>query len=164
MGYIKINEMKKGFTLIELLIVIAIIGVLSSIVISALNSSRDKARIAKVQLELKQFQNALYLYYNTNNTFPCFNEGAVSACLIPALASFGNLPTKDPWGVDYQWHNPGCCTAECTMVVSAGLNKVIGGTGDIGVEHIMSQTSNCTKTDSSYDDIGIYFGQVKDNL
>jgi prepilin-type N-terminal cleavage/methylation domain-containing protein len=37
---------KKGFTLIELLVVISIVSLLSSVVLSALNTSREKARLA----------------------------------------------------------------------------------------------------------------------
>ena len=50
---------KQGFTLIELLVVIAIIGILSTAVLTSLNSAREKARDAKKISDLKQIALAL---------------------------------------------------------------------------------------------------------
>lgn len=55
---------KTGFTLIELLVVIAIISLLSSVVMSSLNSARSKARDARRISDVKQLQLALNLYYD----------------------------------------------------------------------------------------------------
>jgi prepilin-type N-terminal cleavage/methylation domain-containing protein len=54
----------KGFTLIELLIVIAIIGILSSIILSTLNTSRNKAINSKIQQQLANFRSGAEVYYN----------------------------------------------------------------------------------------------------
>jgi general secretion pathway protein G len=59
-----------GFTLIELLIVIAIIGLLSTLAVVALSNARAKARDAKRISDIKQIQKALELYISEYGTLP----------------------------------------------------------------------------------------------
>lgn len=51
----KENNKNKGFTLIELLFVIAIIGILSSVVLASLGSARNNSKYARTQAELRNF-------------------------------------------------------------------------------------------------------------
>ncbi|OGE78203.1 MAG: hypothetical protein A2751_03540 [Candidatus Doudnabacteria bacterium RIFCSPHIGHO2_01_FULL_46_14] len=59
-----------GFTLIELLVVISVIGLLASVVIISLNSSRIKTRDTVRKQTLKQLQKALELYFDANGNYP----------------------------------------------------------------------------------------------
>ena len=53
---------QKGFTLIELLIVIAIIGVLSTIILTGLSQSQARAYDSKITQQLSGFRTAAQIY------------------------------------------------------------------------------------------------------
>lgn len=53
--------------MIELLVVVAIIGLLSSVVLASLNSARAKTRNTKRRVDLEQVRTALELYANDHN-------------------------------------------------------------------------------------------------
>ena len=61
------KNLNHGFTLIELLVVIAIISLLSSVILSALSSSRAKGADATVKSTLKNAQAQTELYYSNNS-------------------------------------------------------------------------------------------------
>jgi len=79
---------KKGFTLIELLVVIAIIGILSAVVLTSLNSSRNKAQDAKAVNDVKQAALAMELDRNqSTGNFDTFTDVAGAST---SLASYLN--------------------------------------------------------------------------
>lgn len=66
------RDSEKGFTLIELLIVIAIIGILVTIVVVAIDPARviNDSNDTKARAELNQVKTSLQLYFNENNSYP----------------------------------------------------------------------------------------------
>lgn len=60
----------RGFSLIEILIVIAIIGILASVMMPTFNSARAKAQVAKVQSELGSIRAAMTLLHNDTGVYP----------------------------------------------------------------------------------------------
>lgn len=66
-----------GFTLIELLVVISVIGMLSGMILVAMNGVRAKARDARRMHDIDQIRKALELYYLQNNQYPA-SGGATS--------------------------------------------------------------------------------------
>ena len=87
---------RKGFTLIELLIVIAIIGLLASMVLVGFGSFRSRGRDARRIADLRETQNALELFYTRNNAYPASADWAtLTTDLIGAGVGINAIP-NDP--------------------------------------------------------------------
>jgi len=103
----KKNKVSRGFTLIELLVVIAIIGLLSSVVLASLDSARKKARVVRRLSDFRQIERALYMYYDTNGSYPLGtdgdNDGANWGTLKTALVPYINLPQDPLFDGSYPW-------------------------------------------------------------
>lgn len=91
-----------GFTLVELLIVIAIIGILASLVLVSISTAQKRGRDSKRIADTKQMMNALELYYTDNKAYPTtvgwvYSDGGATWKAILPSNYIVTLP-QDPLG------------------------------------------------------------------
>lgn len=90
-----------GFTLLELLIVIAIIGLLASVIVVALNSSRGGAIDSVIQQNLSGIRTQALLYYEVRNGAYCVPTIAPPECdagaiTVGSCSVFNSIFTDNP--------------------------------------------------------------------
>jgi type II secretion system protein G len=143
-----VKNKKKGFTLIEVLVVVSIIGVLSSTILSSLNTSQARARDARRLQDLKQIGNALNMYYADYGEYPQTNGAYWSSTnlswdnlenlLVPKYISklpvdpindapyLGTIPSKTATGIYAYWYiiyTPSYNKVEYDLIARAELEE-----------------------------------------
>lgn len=113
---------RKGFTLIEMLIVVAIIGILASIVVVGIGPAQKKGRDSRRAADLREVQTALELYYNKEGEYPgnVNSWSDLKAALINADIGVSNIPVDPNAGVSYIY---GTNSTQTSYVLKATLDE-----------------------------------------
>ena len=127
----------KGFTLIELLVVIAIIGILSAIVLSSLDTARNKGADAAIKSDLDNARAQAENYYDTGtagiNTYSgvCVaNSGATNPGILGMMVAA------------QQVSGAGTLNTTLTTAGSSGLVTCHDGSGGWAAESPLKTSSS----------------------
>ncbi|MDP1884723.1 MAG: type II secretion system protein [Candidatus Moranbacteria bacterium] len=92
---------KKGFTLIELLIVVAIIGILSSVILVSLNSARNKSNGSAFKSSMSSIKGAIALCCATpTNTLRAYNGTSAYSTTVGKVCSDVAVGSYYPKNID----------------------------------------------------------------
>lgn len=131
-----------GFTLIEIMVVIAIIGILATLIVPKIMGRPDEARAVAAKQDVGTIMQALKLYRLDIGRYPTTDQGLKALVERPTsepipqnwkMGGYLESLPKDPWGNLYQYANPG--TNGEIDVYSFGSDGKLGGAGldaDIG--------------------------------
>jgi general secretion pathway protein G len=136
------GRLARGFTLIEIMVVVIIIGLLAAVIVPTVINKVDEARVVKAKQDIQSLETALTLFRLDNSKYPTTEQGLAALVTQPTDPTIkhwkpgGYLQrvSKDPWGFDYQYVNPGTHGKEYDLF-TLGADNAPGGEGidaDIG--------------------------------
>lgn len=103
----RLRRGEAGFTLVELLVVLAIIGLLATVVVVNVLPAQSGARIQKAKADLALIEQGLELYRLDAGRYPDPAEGLAALTVPTGMgAALKRLPA-DPWGRPYNYRMPG---------------------------------------------------------
>jgi len=119
-----------GFTLVEMIVVIAIIGVLATVVVVRYSGQTDLAKATAAKAHLAQFESAVISFQSQNGRLPtALSELVERPGNAPNWPEGGYLKSrsvpKDPWGNDYAYRVNG----RRFEILCMGADGQEGGTG-----------------------------------
>ena len=123
-----------GFTLMELLVVLAILGLLMSLVGPQVLNQLGGAKTKTAGIQIKDLEQALEMYKLDVGRFPSTSEGLQALVKKPGNATGWNGPylksdvPLDPWNREYNYKYPGE-RAEVD-IFTYGANGSPGGDGE----------------------------------
>jgi len=134
---------QQGFTLIEVMIVVAILGILATLVVISIGGKQDQAMIQATRSDLQAISQALDLYKLDNYKYPTTEQGLEALVVKPDNAR--NWPEggylkkvpNDKWGNPFVYISPGSTGAY--DLYSLGADGAEGGEGsaaDISVHDL----------------------------
>ena len=124
---------QRGFTLIEVMIVVAILGVLATLVVVNIGGAQDTANINATKSNLQAVSQALDLFKLDNYRYPTTDQGLEA--LVDKPDNARNWPDggylkkmpKDGWENEFVYISPG--TDGPYDLFSLGADGVEGGEG-----------------------------------
>ena len=104
---------QRGFTLMELLVVLAILGLLMSLVGPRVLNQLGGAKTKTAGIQIKDLEQSLEMYKLDVGRFPSTEQGLVALMIKPGNAAGWNGPylksdvPLDPWNREYHYKYPG---------------------------------------------------------
>lgn len=119
------TKKNSGFTLIEMIIVVAIIGLLSTLLLISVSGIRKNSIDTRRKANLENVRGAVNMYYSVKSSWPALsggNDGDKWDNLINTLATSGYLTDnisadEDNDGVDDYFAKN--CVSDCQIELSA---------------------------------------------
>jgi general secretion pathway protein G len=125
---------QRGFTLMELLVVLAILGLLMSLVGPRVLNQLGGAKTKTAGIQIKDLEQSLEMYKLDVGRFPTTDEGLTALVTRPGRAPGWNGPylksdvPLDPWNREYQYKYPG--EHGELDILSYGQDGQAGGEGE----------------------------------